>query len=119
MRSLLLAAALLQSPADSAPAVPADSTRRAAPAADPWFGEDKLRHFVLAGLVQGSAYGAATAAGVDRRAALVTASGITALVSLGKEWHDRRRRGVFSGRDLVWDAAGALVWGALVARAGR
>jgi putative lipoprotein len=117
---LLLVLGLAQPPADSLPRARPDSAvvRRARPA-DPWWGEDKVRHFVVAGLVQGSAFGAATAAGAERRPALVTASAVTALVSLGKEWHDRRRGGVFSGRDLAWDAAGAVLWGALVARSGR
>jgi putative lipoprotein len=122
--ALLLVLSLAQPPADSAPRARADTAApraalRAAPAADPWWGEDKMRHFVLAGLVQGGAFGVATAAGMERRPALAVASGVTALVSLGKEWYDRRRGRAFSGRDLAWDAAGAVLWGALVARSGR
>lgn len=120
MRTLLLLLTLAQPPADSARRARPDSVAAAPPRpADPWWGEDKARHFVVAGLVQGGVFGLATAAGAKRGAALASASGVTALVSLGKEWHDRRRRGVFSGRDLVWDAAGAVLWGALVARSGR
>jgi uncharacterized protein YfiM (DUF2279 family) len=106
-------------PVLAAPAVP-DTTRPPAPRADdPWLGSDKLRHFVLAGLVQGAAFGAATTAGVRQRSALVSASAVTAVVSIGKEVHDRRRGGRVSGRDLAWDAAGGALWGVLLARSGR
>jgi hypothetical protein len=50
---------------------------------------------------------------------MVSASAVTAVVSVGKELRDRRRGGRASGRDLVWDAAGAALWGALLARSGR
>ena len=86
---------------------------------DRWLGSDKLRHFVLAGLVQGVAFGSTTTVGVRGRPALVTASALTAVVSVGKEVHDRRRGGRVSGRDLVWDMAGAALYGVLLARSGR
>ncbi|MGZ8379576.1 MAG: hypothetical protein ACXW0Z_20310 [Gemmatirosa sp.] len=110
-----------QAPRDSAGAAIRPSTPRPAPAraADPWVGSDKLRHFAVAGLAQGTAFGVATAVGVRGRPALVTASAATAAVSLGKEIVDRRRGGRFSVRDLAWDAAGAALWGVLVARSGR
>lgn len=115
-----------QPPVDSARVAAATPPRRwpsrpppARPAPDPWLGADKLRHFVLAGLVQGTGFGVATAAGVDGRPALVAASVATAVVSLGKEVHDRRRGGRFSARDLAWDALGGALWGVLVARSGR
>ena len=121
-------AAGAQPPADSATSDSSGAAARrrsaapaalAAPSPDRWLGGDKLRHFALAGMVQGSGFGLATAAGVRRRPALLSASVATAAVSLAKEWHDRRRGGVFSARDLVWDAAGAALWGVLVARSGR
>jgi uncharacterized protein YfiM (DUF2279 family) len=90
-----------------------------APASDRWLGTDKLRHFVLAGMTQGTAFGVATAAGARARPALLTASAVTAAVSIGKEVVDRRRGGRLSARDLAWDAAGAALWGVLVARSGR
>ncbi len=126
---LLLAAPPLAAPLAAQP--PADSARvptlrpqpvatRAAPRApDRWLGTDKLRHFVLAGLVQGAAFGGATAVGMRQRSAQLSASAVTAVVSVGKEVHDRRGGGRLSGRDLVWDAAGAALYGVLLARSGR
>jgi putative lipoprotein len=117
MTALLLAVALAQPPADTVRPTRPDSAVQHP--ADPWFGEDKLKHFILAGMVQGTAFGVATAVGVERRPALLASSAVVALVSLGKEWHDRRQGRAFSYRDLAWDAAGAFLWGALVARSGR
>ena len=104
----------------AAPASPASPAVREAPRApDRWLGTDKLRHFVLAGLIQGVTFGSATAAGVRQAPALAAASVVTAAASVGKEVHDRRRGGRVSGRDLVWDAAGAALYGVLLARSGR
>ncbi len=74
---------------------------------DRWFGADKVKHFLTSAFVQGATYATLQAAGADRGAALAGASVVTLSVGVGKEWLDRRREGAFSGRDLVWDAAGA------------
>ena len=122
--ALVLATPLAaQSPADSA-RTPASPPERVATAAatrppDRWLGTDKLRHFVLAGLVQGTAFGGATAAGLRQGPAQLSAGAVTAVVSVGKEVRDRRRGGRVSMRDLVWDAAGAALHGVLLARSGR
>lgn len=128
--ALLVLATVAAAPVGAGAQAPGDSARiagarapRPAPAParspDPWLGGDKLRHFALAGMAQGVGFGAATAAGVRGRPALVAASAVTAAVAVGKEWHDRRRGGRFSVRDLAWDALGGALWGALVARSGR
>lgn len=93
-RGLLLATALMVG-------------RPAAPAGDGWFGVDKLKHFLVSAFIQSVSFAALEGAGADRRAALIGASGVTAGVGLAREWHDRRRGGPFSVRDLAWDAAGA------------
>ena len=112
---------LAQPPTDSARVAAVAPPPAPAPtrAPDPWLGSDKAKHFLLAGMVQGTAFGVATAAGVEGRPALVAASIATAVVSVGKEVHDRRRGGRFSARDLAWDALGGTLWGVLVARSGR
>lgn len=114
---------MAQPPGDTAlvrtPRAEAAAAQPVPRAADRWLGADKLRHFALAGLVQGVAFGSATTVGVRGRPALMTASALTAVVSIGKEVHDRRRGGRVSGRDLVWDAAGAALHGVLLARSGR
>ncbi len=89
----------------------------AAPPADRWFGPDKVKHFLVAGLAEGAAYAAARTAGADRKPALVGATVVAVGVSVGKELHDRKTgRGQPSVRDLVWDLAGIAAYGALLAR---
>ena len=73
---------------------------------DPWFGEDKLRHFFLAFAATSFVYAAASTAGVDRRPGLVAAGAAGLASGVGKEAVDRARGGEFSLKDLVWDAAG-------------
>ena len=86
---------------------------------DNWFGSDKLKHFFIAAFTQTVAYSALQAARVDHDAALVGAWAVTATVSVAKEVHDRRSYGLFSYRDLVWDAAGAGVATLVIARTVR
>ena len=74
---------------------------------DNWFGSDKLKHFFLAAFTQSVTYSALQLAGVRHDHALASAWVVTAGVSVGKELHDRKVKGLFSVRDLVWDAAGA------------
>ncbi len=74
---------------------------------DHWFGSDKLKHFFLAAFTQSVTYSGLQLAGVRHDHALASAWVVTAGVSVGKELHDRKVKGLFSVRDLVWDAAGA------------
>jgi len=74
---------------------------------DAWFGADKVKHFLTSFFVQSVAYGATRATGADHAPSLAAASAVTAVLGVGKEVHDRRSYGVFSYRDLTWDAAGA------------
>jgi len=76
---------------------------------DSFFGADKMKHFFLSAFVQSVAFGGLRSFAVDRPRALRAAGGVTAAVGLGKELYDSRRTGLFSVRDLVWDAAGAAV----------
>ena len=74
---------------------------------DGWFGPDKLQHFFTSAFVQSVGYGVLRRAGAENGPAIAGASVVTAVVGVGKEVVDRRTRGDFSVRDLVWDAAGA------------
>ena len=76
-------------------------------ASDPWFGEDKAKHFFMSAFIQGLGYGTLRAAGVRHELALGGATVGTAVVGVGREVSDGRTKGVFSVRDLTWDAAGA------------
>lgn len=78
-----------------------------APDGDSWFGVDKVKHFFAAAFVQSVAYSTIRAAGGSHQASIVGASIVTATVSVGKEIVDGRTGGTRSGRDLLWDAAGA------------
>ena len=86
---------------------------------DNWFGSDKLKHFFVAAFTQTVAYSAFQAARVNHNEALVGAWAVTATVSVAKEMHDRRSYGLFSYRDLVWDAAGAGVATLVIAKTVR
>jgi putative lipoprotein len=89
------------------------------PAPDHWFGSDKLKHFFMAAFTQSVAYSALQAARVRHDQALAGAWAVTATVSVAKEIHDRRSYGLFSVRDLVWDAAGAGAATLLITRSVR
>lgn len=77
------------------------------PGADPWFGPDKVKHFFTAAFVQSVSYGALRATGLKSGPSLAGATVVTAAASFGKELWDATGRGTPSGRDLVWDGAGA------------
>ena len=87
--------------------------------ADPWFSADKIKHFFMGAFVQSVTYSALRATGIDHRSSLFGAAGGSAVVSVGKEVADARRTGLFSRRDLVWDAAGVGVATMLLTRTER
>ena len=89
------------------------------PPPDKWFGSDKLKHFFMAAFTQSVAYSALQAARVRHDQAVAGAWAVTATVSVAKELRDRRAYGLFSVRDLVWDAAGAGAATLLIARSVR
>ena len=77
------------------------------PAPDPIFGVDKVKHFFIAGFIESMTFAGLQAAGTERSTARFGAIGTTAVVSFGREIHDRRTKGLFSTRDLFWDGLGA------------
>jgi len=92
---------------------------QAVPPRDAWFGADKLKHFFVAAFTQSVAYTALQSARVRHDHALAGAWAVTAAASVAKELHDKRTTGLFSVRDLVWDAAGAGVATVLLTRSQR
>jgi putative lipoprotein len=86
---------------------------------DGWFGPDKLQHFFMSAFVQSAGYGVLRRAGADNGSAILGASVATAVAGVGKEIYDRRTKGDFSARDLVWDAAGAGSASVLLVRSVR
>jgi uncharacterized protein YfiM (DUF2279 family) len=103
----------------SAASTPTATVQERGNEADPWFGPDKVKHFFTSAALQSLAYGAARAADVEHDAALASASVLTLAFGVGKEFSDRRRGRVFSGRDLVWDVAGAAAISLLLAQTER
>jgi uncharacterized protein YfiM (DUF2279 family) len=86
---------------------------------DSWFGADKLKHFFVAAFTQSVAYSALQASHIRHDRALAGAWAVTAAVSVAKELRDSRTTGLFSVRDLVWDAAGAGLATVLIDRSAR
>jgi uncharacterized protein YfiM (DUF2279 family) len=86
------------------------------PARDPWFGADKLKHFLMSAFAQSVGFSVGRAAGLDRRTAHLTGGISAAGVGVWKEMVDRRSGRPFSTRDLLWDAAGAGSAGLLLHR---
>lgn len=72
----------------------------------PWFGEDKLKHFVASFAISSLAASGARAAGLDQHESIAVGAGISATAGLLKEVRDSRLGEPFSGYDLVWDAVG-------------
>jgi uncharacterized protein YfiM (DUF2279 family) len=85
---------------------------------DPWFGEDKARHFGMSYAITTFTSGGARLAGAGDAAALPAALVVAGVAGIGKEVYDRRAGGLFSYRDLVADAVG-IAAGVLVLRASR
>ena len=86
---------------------------------DRWLGSDKFQHFFTSAVVQSMSYGALRTTGLPHGASLAAATAATATVGIGKEVVDRRTKGVFSVRDLAWDAAGAGAATVLLVRTQR
>ena len=73
------------------------------PAADPWFGRDKLLHFTASAVVQCATHAVLRANGNDYRGASRGAALATLTVGVGKEVWDHYHGGDASVRDLAWD----------------
>lgn len=89
------------------------------PRADPWFGVDKAKHFLVSAFVQSVSYATLRTAGVHNRGALVGASVVTLTVGLGRETHDHIVGRTFSPRDLVWDVLGGIAASTLLEKTRR
>ncbi len=81
--------------------------QRAVPkAADPWFGPDKVQHFFVSMFLQSFTYSALRATKASHRSSFAGATVASAFFGVGKEIRDRRSTGLFSAKDLLWDAGG-------------
>jgi hypothetical protein len=76
-------------------------------AKEPAFGPDKVKHLLIAGFVETVAFSGLQAVGANRNTARAGALAAVTGASIGREIHDRKKKGLFSIPDLVWDALGA------------
>ena len=86
---------------------------------DSWFGPDKVKHFLVSAFTQSVSYSLLQAGSVKPDRALAGAWAVSAAVSVAKEIRDHRAYGLFSVRDLAWDAAGAGVATLIIRRTVR
>lgn len=80
----------------------------------PFFGADKVKHFLMSFLVQSTGFAAGRAVGLNRANSQVVGAAGVATVGLVKELQDRRRKKPFSVADLTWDAAGGVAAASLM-----
>jgi putative lipoprotein len=114
--ALLLLLVSNVSPAQSGPAVPADSLLTAGikyhpdgvrpPVGDTFFGFDKVKHFMMSGFIEAVGFNSLQAVNVDRSASLAASTAVTLGIGVARELHDRRTTGLFSLGDLTWDTLG-------------
>jgi len=76
---------------------------------DSWAGRDKAKHFLVSGVISGTAAVIADKRGMDNDGAFYFAFGTTLFLGAGKEAYDLKiRKTGWSWKDLSWDALGAL-----------
>jgi putative lipoprotein len=83
---------------------------------DPWFGKDKLYHFVASGVIGAGVTELAQRNGVHECTAPVIGVSVTLGIGAGKEMYDKYHKGTFySWKDMMWDLAGGTFGSVLVA----
>ncbi len=77
---------------------------------DDWFARDKFLHFSACAAISGFTYlfSIERLSRGETEGAAYSVS-FTALVGLGKELYDKKHKGRFSWKDLLWDGAGLMV----------
>lgn len=77
---------------------------------DDWFGEDKLKHFVVGGVIGAGVTKIAENNGVHECTAPAVGISVTLVVGAGKESYDKRIKGTaYSWKDMVWNLAGSTL----------
>jgi uncharacterized protein YfiM (DUF2279 family) len=77
---------------------------------DSWFGEDKILHFSAGFAIPGLTYHFYVCRlDGDEKRGKVYAVSLTALLAFGKEFYDKKKKGHFSWKDLVWGGLGLAV----------
>jgi uncharacterized protein YfiM (DUF2279 family) len=76
-------------------------------ASDKWFAQDKLLHFYFSATIAGLSYHVyADQMKRDGDRGKIISVSLTALIGLGKELYDKKKKNQFSWKDLAWDGLG-------------
>ena len=74
---------------------------------DPWLSQDKFLHFSVSAAITGVAYRMNVRTfDMELSTAKTVSISLTSLIGFGKELFDKRTKGHFSWKDLLWDGAG-------------
>ena len=74
---------------------------------DPWVSNDKFLHFSACAATCGLTFHFyANRLNRDEKRGKIYAVSLTALFGIGKEIYDKKKKGIFSWKDLVWDGFG-------------
>lgn len=80
------------------------------PVPDEWFSQDKFLHFYFSATIPGLTYYVYTyRLKRDENLGKIYSVSFTAIVGLGKEIYDKKKKGRFSWKDLCWDGLGLTV----------
>jgi uncharacterized protein YfiM (DUF2279 family) len=80
------------------------------PVSDRWFSQDKFLHFYFSATIAGLGYHVyADQMKRDEGSGKVISVSLTALIGLGKEIYDQKKKNQFSWKDLAWDGLGIAV----------
>ena len=91
-------------------AIVSDTEKILKPVKDQWFSQDKFLHFYFSASITGLTYHLYVCRlNKDEDAGKIYSVSITALLSLGKEIYDKKKKGHFSWKDLCWDGLGLAV----------
>lgn len=76
---------------------------------DDWFSDDKYKHFLLSTVISAGIANAAKDESRDNCEAALIGFSVTLALGAAKESYDKRKKKtLYSERDMVWNAAGSL-----------
>lgn len=105
--ALFFSSLLAQTPDSLSDSLQQGPKLNAAMASDKWFAQDKLLHFYFSATIAGLSYHVYTdqMKRDEDRGKIISVS-LTALIGLGKELYDKKKKNQFSWKDLAWDGLG-------------
>jgi len=77
---------------------------------DEWFGNDKMRHFLVSSVIGAGFTKMAANNGVAPCDSIYVGISASLAIGAGKEWYDKKiRKTYFSWKDMFWDFAGGTL----------